>query len=317
VDLEPFTKQIVINKGTYDGVFLGQPLLDADGVMGQIVHIGLFTSTAMMITDPSHAIPVQVNRNGLRAILVGTGSPDLMEVPFLANSTDIAVGDLLTSSGLGGKFPPDYPVATVISVKKDPAKPYAVITAKPTAQLERSREVLLVWRTQEGRPKVSAPKTENDGMQQDQASELEAGATHEVPAPANSISLDAIETQIESTRPAPVLSTPNEVQAPQSDVSTGKVTPAPEKPKSSEKVQPLTEKTPPITVESTEPIDDAAEEVPLGEARVTKAKPNSSSKPPSIPLSEQLMPIEENFVAPASPSSQPVDEQEIDEGSDQ
>ena len=145
VDLEPFTRQIVINKGSRNDVYLGQPIIDAAGVMGQVIHVNPFSSTAMLITDPNHAIPVQVNRNGLRAIAVGTGAPDQLDVPYLPNSADIKVGDLLTSSGLGGRFPPDYPVAEVSFVAKDPAKPYASVTVKPTASLERSREVLLVW----------------------------------------------------------------------------------------------------------------------------------------------------------------------------
>ena len=148
VDLEPFTRKIVINKGSSDQVYRGQPLLDAEGIMGQIIHVGPLSSTAMLITDPNHAIPVHVNRNGLRAIALGTGVPDVLDIPYLPYSADIEEGDLLTSSGLGGRFPRDYPVAKVTSVVKDPTKPYAVVKAKPTAHLETSREVLLVW-TQE------------------------------------------------------------------------------------------------------------------------------------------------------------------------
>lgn len=145
VDLDPFSRRIVINKGTNDNAYLGQPVLDAEGIMGQVVHVSPFSSTAMLITDPSHAIPVHVNRNGLRAIIVGTGAPDSLDVPYLPNSADIIVGDLLTSSGLGGRFPRDYPVARITEVKKDPTKRYAIVTAEPIALLERSREVLLVW----------------------------------------------------------------------------------------------------------------------------------------------------------------------------
>jgi len=145
VDPDPFTRKIVINKGSRQDVYRGQPLLDAEGVMGQVIHVGPFSSTAMLITDPNHAIPVHINRNGLRAIAVGNGSPDVLEIPYLANSSDIEVGDLLTSSGLGGRYPRDYPVAKVTSVQKDPSQSYAVVTAKPTAKLETSREVLLVW----------------------------------------------------------------------------------------------------------------------------------------------------------------------------
>jgi rod shape-determining protein MreC len=145
VDLDPFSRQIVINKGSTDNVYLGQPVLDAEGIMGQIIHLGPFSSTAMLITDPNHAIPVHVNRNGLRAIAMGTGTPDILEIPYMTNSADIVEGDLLTSSGLDGRFPRDYPVARVTQVTKNPTQPYATVVAEPVALLERSREVLLVW----------------------------------------------------------------------------------------------------------------------------------------------------------------------------
>ncbi len=148
VSLEPFTRQIVINKGSRNEVYLGQPLMDAEGAMGQIVHLGLFSSTAMLITDANHAIPVQVNRNGLRAIALGTGAPDKLDIPYLPISADIVEGDLLTTSGLGGRFPTGYPVAVVTRIVKDPTLPYAVISAMPTARLEQAREVLLTWPAQ-------------------------------------------------------------------------------------------------------------------------------------------------------------------------
>ena len=157
VSLEPFTRQILINKGSNNDVYLGQPLVDAEGAMGQIIHVGPFSSSAMLITDANHAIPVQVNRNGLRAIAVGTGATENLDIPYLPISADIMEGDLLTTSGLGGRFPTGYPVATVTQVTKDPTLPYAVITAIPTAQLEKAREVLLVWPTQhkEDKPEES------------------------------------------------------------------------------------------------------------------------------------------------------------------
>jgi len=157
VSLEPFTRQILINKGSNNDVYLGQPLVDAEGAMGQIIHVGPFSSSAMLITDANHAIPVQVNRNGLRAIAVGTGATENLDIPYLPISSDIMEGDLLITSGLGGRFPTGYPVATVTQVTKDPTLPYAVITAIPTAQLEKAREVLLVWPTQhkEDKPEES------------------------------------------------------------------------------------------------------------------------------------------------------------------
>lgn len=145
VDMDPYRHQIEINKGSLDHLFEGQPLLDSQGVMGQLVHVGPFTSTAMLITDPGHAIPVQVNRNGLRTIALGTGAIDRLELPHIHNNADIRVGDLLVTSGLGGRFPPGYPVAEVTEVDQDPGRAFSHVTARPRAQLDRSREVLLVW----------------------------------------------------------------------------------------------------------------------------------------------------------------------------
>lgn len=145
VDLEPFSQRIVINKGSQDEVYVGQPLLDASGVVGQVVHVAPFTSTAMLITDASHALPVRVNRNGLRAIAVGTGSPTRLELLHLPVNADIEPGDLLVTSGLGGRFPPGYPVAVVDKVNRNAAESFATVIARPVAKLEQSREVLLVW----------------------------------------------------------------------------------------------------------------------------------------------------------------------------
>jgi len=145
VDLEPFTHQVVINKGSNHGVHEGQPLLDGHGIMGQVTRVGPITSTAMLITDPNHAIPVAINRNGLRAIANGNGSPDELEIPHFPNDADIKVGDLLVSTGLGGRFPAGYPVATITKAEQNPGQPFARVTATPTARLRQSREVLLVW----------------------------------------------------------------------------------------------------------------------------------------------------------------------------
>ena len=145
VNLDPYKHQVVINKGELHDVYPGQPLVDANGVMGQIVHAGPYTSTAILITDTSHALPVQVNRNGLRSIALGSGSINRLELPYIPNSADIQPGDLLTTSGLGGRFPPGYPVATVESVKHNPGNAFTQVIATPLAHLNSSREVLLVW----------------------------------------------------------------------------------------------------------------------------------------------------------------------------
>jgi rod shape-determining protein MreC len=145
VDMDPYRHQIEINKGSLDHLFKGQPLLDSQGVMGQLIHVGPLTATAMLITDPGHAIPVQINRTGLRTIALGTGSIDRLELPHIPTNADVRVGDLLISSGLGGRFPPGYPVAEVIDVEQDPGNTFSEVIARPRAHLDRSREVLLVW----------------------------------------------------------------------------------------------------------------------------------------------------------------------------
>jgi len=148
VDMDPYKRQIVVNKGSRQGIFKGQPIVDAYGVMGQVNEPGLISSAAILITDPSHAIPVQVNRNGLRAIAYGTGAADMLEIPYLPNNADILEGDKLMSSGLGGVFPEGYPVAEVVNISRDPGQPFAKIQATPTAHLESSREILLVLKSE-------------------------------------------------------------------------------------------------------------------------------------------------------------------------
>lgn len=145
VSPDPVRHQLVLNKGSNDGVFIGQPLIDADGLMGQIVEVSPLSSRALLITDATHSVPVQVNRNGVRAIAEGTGSLGALEIHHVSATTDIEAGDLLVTSGLGGRFPVGYPVGTVSSVERDPGKAFATVLATPSAALDRSRHVLLVF----------------------------------------------------------------------------------------------------------------------------------------------------------------------------
>ncbi len=158
VDLDPYKQQILISRGSRSGVYEGQPVLDANAVMGQVSQVTPFTSTVVLITDTSHALPVQINRNGLRAIAVGTGRVNALELPHLPNNADVQVGDLLVTSGLGGRFPPGYPVAEITSVEHKAGQPFAEVFATPTAHLDRTREVLLVWTLDS----ASKPKTPGD-----------------------------------------------------------------------------------------------------------------------------------------------------------
>ncbi|MDI2142068.1 MULTISPECIES: rod shape-determining protein MreC [unclassified Pseudomonas] len=164
MDPNPFTHRIIINKGERDGVVLGQPVLDARGLMGQVVELMPYTSRVLLLTDSTHSIPVQVNRNGLRAIASGTGNPERLELRHVADTADVKEGDLLVSSGLGQRFPAGYPVATVKEVIHDSGQPFAIVRAVPTAALNRSRYLLLVFsdnRTAEERANDAAQAQEN------------------------------------------------------------------------------------------------------------------------------------------------------------
>jgi len=168
VDFDPYRQLILLNKGSSNDVYRGQPIIDAQGIMGQIVHVGLLSSTAMLITDASHAIPVQINRTGQRAIAFGSGTIDQLNLRHLPQSVDIQVGDLLISSGLGGTFPPNFPVAIISKVERPAGEPFALIEAKPHAQLDKSREVLLVWHntpkhTLGHTPELTDEQNEDDG----------------------------------------------------------------------------------------------------------------------------------------------------------
>jgi rod shape-determining protein MreC len=144
VSSNPFRHLLVINKGSRDGVYNGQAMIDADGVVGQVIEAGLLSSHGVLISDPDHALPVEVNRNGLRTIAVGSGEFDRLDLPFLPNNADIEDGDLLVTSGRGGAFPPGYPVGIVDSVTRIPQGPFAEVTARPSARLNQVREIMLI-----------------------------------------------------------------------------------------------------------------------------------------------------------------------------
>jgi len=145
IDLDPYRQQVIINKGTNSGVFVGQPVLDAQAVMGQVIRTNALSSTVLLITDANHALPVEDNRNGLRTIAAGKGPSQELELLYIPKNADIRVGDLMVTSGMDERFPPGYPVARVKTVRQDPDNPFTTVIAEPTARLDRSREVLLVW----------------------------------------------------------------------------------------------------------------------------------------------------------------------------
>ena len=157
VSLDPYTHKILVDKGLNDGAHIGQPVFDPRGVMGQITQVMPFTSAVTLITDPSHALPVQIQRNGIRAVAFGTGNADRVRISYLSPNTDIRVDDVLLSSGLAGRFPAGYPVARVTVVKDDPGEAFLTVEAEPVAQIDRASQVLLVWR---GQQKSIVPRQE-------------------------------------------------------------------------------------------------------------------------------------------------------------
>jgi rod shape-determining protein MreC len=145
VDLDAFRERVLVDKGASDGIYVGQAVLDSGGVFGQVARVGQLTSEVILVSDAAHAIPVQINRNGLRTVAVGTGDTNRLKLPYLPTSADVVAGDLLVTSGLGGGFPAGYPVGTIAEVKRDPAQSLADVDVKPAAALDRSKELLFVW----------------------------------------------------------------------------------------------------------------------------------------------------------------------------
>ena len=143
VDSGTLRQRLIINKGAHQGVQFNEPVVDGSGILGQVAHIGPWSSEVILITDPEHAIPVQVARNGLRTIAVGSGNTDELLLPYLAANSDVKSGDLLTSSGLGGVFPAGYPVGRITGVRREANQLLAQVRAAPQAKVDRTREVML------------------------------------------------------------------------------------------------------------------------------------------------------------------------------
>jgi len=220
VDLDPFRHRVLLNHGGNDGVYKGQAVLDADGVFGQITRVGKFASEAILITDAEHGTPVRVNRTGLRTIAVGTGNFSKLSLPYITGDADIKEGDLLITSGLGGIFPPGYPVAEISSIKRDPAVTFALVDAKPLAQMDRARELMLVWFdapptldidepvNAQAKPKPAAAKSEQTGAAPPKSEPAKA-------APAKAAPAKSEPAKSEPTQPAPPAQ-PNRADPPNS-----------------------------------------------------------------------------------------------------
>jgi len=161
VSTDPNSQRVLINKGQSDGVFIGQPLLDANGLMGQVVEVLPFTSWALLITDPQHVTPVEVNRNGERALARGSRAmANELELQFVTQTQDMQAGDRLVSSGMGQVYPKNYPVAEIISFYTDPGLDFATVRARPLAEMASTRHVMLVFQSRDSLPVEPAPDAE-------------------------------------------------------------------------------------------------------------------------------------------------------------
>lgn len=158
---DPAKLYVMVNKGKLDNVFVGQPVIDAYGLVGQVIEVGSDSCRVLLIADDRHALPVQVNRSGVRAVAEGKGLLHELQLTHVPATTDIKVDDTLVSSGLGGRFPVGYPVGTVTSIVQDPGQPFLSVNITPSAQLNRSRHVLLVFTTQNAVAAPQEPADEN------------------------------------------------------------------------------------------------------------------------------------------------------------
>jgi rod shape-determining protein MreC len=160
IQLTGLRQKMVLNRGAANGVFKGQAVLDAKGLIGQTIHVGPWSAEVILITDPEHAVPVRVGRTGLRTIAVGAGDSASLALPYLPANADIKVGDILETSGLGGVFPEGYPVAHVTEVHRDAVQPLAQVRAEPLARVESDSEVMLIW-FRESHPAAAAATATN------------------------------------------------------------------------------------------------------------------------------------------------------------
>lgn len=145
IQLNSLRQRVLINRGATNAVFKAQAVLDDKGLIGQTTHVGPWSAEVILITDPEHAVPVEIERTGLRTIAVGAGDTTSLALPYLPGNADIKSGDVLVTSGLGGVFPAGYPVARVTEVHRDAVQPLAQVRAIPFARIDTDTEVVLVW----------------------------------------------------------------------------------------------------------------------------------------------------------------------------
>lgn len=222
VSQDPYRHQITLNKGTSDRVYRGQALIDATGIMGQVVEVGPHTSQALLITDPDHGIPVEINRTGLQTIALGLGDGRGLKLPFLPSNADIKVGDLLVSSALGGRFPAGYPVGQIHNVKNLAGEHFMEAIAYPSAKLNQGRQALLVW--SEHKTGTAPAPIAAVALPATAPESVPTPAALPIPAPAPAAVTPAV---VATPKPSAVAPTPAPKPAPKPAVAAPAAKPAP------------------------------------------------------------------------------------------
>lgn len=217
IDLDPTRQRLVLDAGSRDGVRIGQAVIDAGGLMGQIIQTTPSHSIALLLTDPDHAVPVVVARNGVRLIAYGRGRSDRLELSDVPLNSGVKVGDTIVTSGLGGHFPAGFPVGTIVALRPDDSHAFLIGDLKPAAQLDRGRDVLLL-RSAPAVPLVVPPGvpsgvgTGEAAIQQDPSA---VAAPGNVPASPGSTATGAQPAQPSATPPAGTSGTATPAAIPQ------------------------------------------------------------------------------------------------------
>ena len=217
IQLSSLRQRLLINRGAANGVFRGQAVLDDKGLIGQTTHVGPWSADVILITDPEHAVPVRIERTGLRTIAVGAADTTTLALPYVPANADIKSGDLLVTSGLGGVFPEGYPVAKVTEVHRDAVQPLAQVRAAPLAHVDTDSEVMLVW-FRADHPAAPAPgandagelKSGNPALQPQAAPPKPAAPTTPSAAPAHDAAAPAARPPAAAPAGAPSPATPGQ-----------------------------------------------------------------------------------------------------------
>ncbi|MDB6088337.1 MAG: Rod shape-determining protein MreC [Gammaproteobacteria bacterium] len=292
IQLNSLRQRVLINRGTTNGVFKAQAVLDDKGLIGQTTHVGPWSAEVILITDPEHAVPVAIQRTGLRTIAVGAGDAASLALPYLPGNADIKTGDMLVTSGLGGVFPAGYPVARVTEVHRDAVQPLAQVRAIPFARIDTDTEVVLVWFRPE-HPAAPAPASATGDLKVGNAALQPQPAPPPRPKPAVP---DATRT------PAPPVPTPGSPASPPAAPVSTPASPAPSAGRPP---------APPNTSNSTAPAPSkkgtpAPAAAPAGVApKGALSAPTNSKEPAAGDAAPTVAPKRPNSPTPAPPDATP------------